>query len=127
TELKLSPFNVGKKMVRLVADAAPAWSDLLPRWTDLAGMPLGVERQIGNVWVMTLSEPVPEDLLDGMAEQLQIDTAVQYADPVRRAFPTRVPNDPLYSQQWALKDGTGVNAPTAWDLQIGSASITVAV
>ena len=125
--LKLSPFQGRKLMVRLVGDAAPDWSVLLPRWTDLVGMPLGVERQIGNVWVMTLSEPVPEDLLDGMAEQLQIDTAVQYADPVRRAFPTRIPNDPLYSQQWALKDATGVNAPTAWDLQIGSASVTVAV
>src|SRR5439155_24973540 len=90
-------------------------------------MPLSVERQIGNVWVLSLTEPVPEDLLDGMAEQLQIDSAVQYADPVRRAFPTRVPNDPLYSQQWALKAAAGVNAPTAWDLQIGSASVTVAV
>jgi serine protease len=63
-----------------------------------------------------------------MAERLQIDSAVQYADPVRRAFPTRVPNDPLYSQQWALTGAAGgVNAPAAWDLQIGSASVTVAV
>jgi serine protease len=125
--LRLSPFQGRKLMVRLVGDVAPDWDVLLPRWTDLVGMPLGVERQIGNVWVVTLSEPVPEDLLDGMAEQLQIDRAVQYADPVRRAFPTRVPNDPLYGQQWALTDAAGVNAPRAWDLQIGSASVTVAV
>ena len=125
--LRLSPFQGRKLMVRLVGDAAPDWSVLLPRWTDLVGMPLSVERQIGNVWVLTLSESVPEDLLDGMAEQLQIDSAVQYADPVRRAFPTRVPNDPLYSQQWALTGAAGVNAPAAWDLQIGSASVTVAV
>ena len=114
--LRLSPFQGRKLMVRLVGDAAPDWSVLLPRWTDLVGMPLSVERQIGNVWVLTLSESVPEDLLDGMAEQLQIDSAVQYADPVRRAFPTRVPNDPLYSQQWALTGAAGVNAPAAWDL-----------
>jgi serine protease len=126
--LALSPFQGRKLMVRLVGDPAPDWSVLLPRWTDLVGMPLSVERQIGNVWVLTLSEMVPEDLLDGMAEQLQIDSAVQYADPVRRAFPTRVPNDPLYSQQWALTGAAGgVNAPAAWDLQIGSASVTVAV
>ncbi len=123
----LSPFQGRKLMVRLVGDPAPNWSVLLPRWTDLVGLPLSVERQIGNVWVLTLSEPVPEDLLDGMAEQLQIDSAVQYADPVRRAFPTRVPNDPLYSQQWALTDMAGINAPAAWDLQIGSASVIVAV
>jgi subtilisin family serine protease len=125
--LTLSPFQGRKLMVRLVGDPTPDWSALLARWTDLVGMPLSVERQIGNVWVVTLSEPVPEDLLDGMAERLQVDSAVQYADPVRRAFPTRVPNDPLYSQQWALTGPAGVNAQAAWDLQIGSASVIVAV
>jgi subtilisin family serine protease len=125
--LTLSPFQGRKLMVRLVGDSAPDWNVLLARWTDLVGMPLSVERQIGNVWVVTLSEPVPEDLLDGMAERLQVDSAVQYADPVRRAFPTRIPNDPLYSQQWALTGAAGVNAQAAWDLQIGSASVIVAV
>ena len=126
--LALSPFQGRKLMVRLVGDPAPDWSVLLPRWTDLVGMPLSVERQSGNVWVLTLSEMVPEDLLGGMAEQLQIDSSVQYADPVLRAFPTRIPNDPLFSQQWALTGAAGgVNAPAAWDLQIGSASVTVAV
>ena len=125
--LTLSPFQGRKLMVRLVGDPTPDWNVLLARWTDLVGMPLSVERQIGNVWVVTLSEPVPEDLLDGMAERLQVDSAVQYADPVRRAFPTRVPNDPLYSQQWALTGAAGVNAQAAWDLQIGSASVIVAV
>ena len=125
--LTLSPFQGRKLMIRLVGDPAPDWNVLLARWTDLVGMPLSVERQIGNVWVVTLSEPVPEDLLDGMAERLQVDSAVQYADPVRRAFPTRIPNDPLYSQQWALSGAAGVNAQAAWDLQIGSASVIVAV
>ncbi|TMH61706.1 MAG: hypothetical protein E6H53_01435 [Betaproteobacteria bacterium] len=126
--LSLSPFQGRKLMVRLVGDATPDWSVLLPRWTDLVGLPLAVERQIGSVWVLALAEPVPEDLLAGMAEQLQIDTAVQYADPARRVLPTRVPNDPLFSKQWALSAGSGgVNAPTAWDLQIGSPGVTVAV
>jgi len=124
----LSPFLGHKLMVRLVGDAAPDWNVLLPRFTDLAGMPLAVERQVGNVWVLSLAEDVPEDMLAGMAENLQSDSAVQYADPARRAFPHRVPNDPLYTQQWALSDPVGgVNAPAAWDLQIGSAGVTVAV
>src|SRR6266581_3528171 len=126
--LALSPFQGRKLMVRLVGDPAPDWSVLLPRWTDLIGMPLSVERQIDNVWVLTLSEMVPEDLLGGMAEQLQIDSAVQYADPARRVLPARVPNDPLFGQQWALSAAAGgINAPTAWDLQIGSPGVTVAV
>jgi subtilisin family serine protease len=124
----LSPFQGRKLMVRLVGDVTPDWNALLPRWTDLVGLPLSVERQIGNVWVLTLSEMVPEDMLDDMAQRLQIDNAVQYADPVRRVFATRVPNDPLYDQQWALSGAAGsVSAPPAWDLQIGSAGVTVAV
>ena len=124
----ISPFQGRKLMVRLVGDASPDWSALLPRWADLVGMPLAAERQIGNVWVLSLSEPVPEDALDGLAARLQLDPAVQYADPVRRAQPMRVPNDPLYAQQWALTGATGsINAPSAWDLQVGSASVTVAV
>ena len=124
----VSPFQATKLMVRLVGDPTPDWSVLLPRWADLVGMSLTVDRQIGNVWVLSLSQPVPEDMLAGMAEQLQVDSAVQYADPARRVFARRVPNDPLYSQQWALSDPVGgLNAPAAWDLQIGSPSVTVAV
>src|SRR5207249_5082383 len=126
--LSLSPYQGRKFMVRLVGDATPDWGVLLPRWTDLVGLPLAVERQIGSVWVLSLPEPVPEDILASMAEQLQVDSVVQYAAPARRVFATRVPNDPLYGQQWALTGAPGgVNAPAAWDLQVGSPSITVAV
>lgn len=126
--MALSPFQGRKLMVRVVGDGTPLWSGLLPRWTDLVGIPLTVERQIGNVWVLSLNQMVPEDMLVEMAQRLQIDSAVQYADPVLHAFPTLVPNDPLFSQQWALTGAVGgVNAPAAWDLETGSASVTVAV
>jgi serine protease len=123
-----SRFQAQKLMVRVVGDATPDWTTVLPRWSSLVGAPLAVDRQIGNVWVLTLSTQVPEDTLAAMAQNLQLDSSVQYADPVRRVFPTLVPNDPLYSQQWALFDPVGgVNAPTAWDIDLGSADVTVAV
>ena len=123
-----SPFEGSKLMVRLVGDPLPDWNVLLPRFTDLVGMQMTVQRQIDNVWVLALDQSVPEDMLAAMAEQLQMDSAVQYADPARRAFARRIPNDPLYSQQWALSDPVGgLNAPAAWDLQIGSSGVTVAV
>ena len=123
-----SPFSGRKLMVRLGGEAVPDWNVLLPRFSDLAGLPLTVDRQIGNVWVLSLSQAVPEDMLVEMAEQLQQDAAVQYADAARHAFARRVPNDPLYAQQWALTDAVGgINAPAAWDLQTGNASVTVAV
>lgn len=123
----MSPFQGLKLMVRLVGDPTPDWSTLLPRWSELVGMPLTVDHQIGTIWVLSLSQRVPESMLAEMAQRLQIDSAVQYADPVQHVFPARVPNDPLFSQQWALTDPVGgVNAPAAWDLQTGIAN-TVAV
>ena len=123
-----SPFQGQKLMVRVVGDATPDWNTVLPRWSALAGAPLAVDRQIGNVWVLTLDRSVSEETLAAMAQQLQQDNVVQYADPARRAIANLVPNDPLYAQQWALSDPVGgVNAPTAWDLDIGSADVTVGV
>ena len=37
------------------------------------------------------------------------------------------PDDPLYAQQWNLKGAYGVRADEAWDLQTGSAGLTLAV
>jgi serine protease len=117
-----------KLMVRLAGDPVPDWSILLPRWSSLVGTQLGADRQIGNVWVLTLSYDVPDSQLAAMAAQLETDPAVQYADPVGRVEAKLVPNDAMYAQQWALSDPVGgVNAPTAWNLGTGSASLTVAV
>ena len=117
-----------KLMVRLVGDPTPDWDTLLPRWSALTGAPMSVQRQVGtSIWVLSVP-PAPEDALAQMAEQLQEDSEVQYADPVTQARAFLVPNDPYYPNQWALSDPVGgVNAPAAWDLQIGSASVTVAV
>lgn len=117
-----------KLMLRLAGDPAPDWSTLLPRWSALVGAPLSVDHQVGNIWVLKLQEKVAQDRLGTMASLLQSDAAVQYADPVRRATAKLVPNDAKYPQQWSLSDAVGgVNAPAAWDLQIGSVSTVVAV
>jgi serine protease len=123
------PTVLGNKlMVRLIGDPTPDWATLLPHWTDLTGVPLTVERQIGNVWVLSLPAPTSEGNLALIAEQLQSDSAVQYADAATRVHALLVPNDPDYPQQWALTDPIGgVNAPAAWDLQTGSSAVTVAV
>ncbi|HWZ74187.1 MAG TPA: S8 family peptidase [Casimicrobiaceae bacterium] len=117
-----------KLMVRLAAAASPNWSALLPRWNSLIGTAITVDHQIGDVWVLKLGAPVPDAELANMASQLETDAAVQYADPVRRVRAQRVPNDPDFGRQWALTDPVGgINAPAAWDLQIGSAGVTIAV
>ena len=123
-----SPVVGNKLMVRLVGDPTPDWSTLLPRWMGLTNTPMNVERQLGNnAWVLSVP-PASEDTLAQLADQLQTDSEVQYADAVTRAHALIVPNDPDYPKQWALFDPVGgVNAASAWDLQTGSASVTVAV
>jgi serine protease len=115
-------------MVRLKDGVEPNWSALLPRMGQSIGMALAVERQIGNVWVLSVSQPQTPTRLAQLAEILQQDGAVQYADPVKRAFAMAAPNDPYYSQQWSLNDPlSGVNAEAAWASQPDSASVVVAV
>jgi serine protease len=124
--------DIGSKLlVRLAGDAAPDWSTLMPRLNDRMGTLAIPERQIGSVWVLRLATPVRADALAQMAERLQDDPAVQYADPVGRRFAKLlVPNDPFFSEQWALTDPAGgINIQSAWDLQLAQpvVSTTIAV
>jgi len=115
-------------LVRLKDDATPDWSLLLPRLGTRLGTVLTVERQIGNVWVLSVALPQTPAQLARMAEDLQLDGAVQYADPVKRVVTFAAPNDPFYSEQWSLNDPlSGVNAEAAWSLQPNSSGVVVAV
>jgi serine protease len=102
------------------ADAATA----VNRLSALAGVPAVIERSIGAVQVIALSQTLAMSDLEALAKRFETDAAVRYADPVRRATAYRVPNDPLFSQQWSL---TNVNASMAWDTGTGSSSVTVAI
>ena len=115
-------------MVRLAEGVAEDWTSLAPRFTQLLGTPVVADRKVGNVWMMTIAVARAPEELAALAAVLQQDAAVMYADPVRRVLPQAMPNDPLFDRQWALTDPlAGVNAPAAWDVQKGSAAVTVAV
>jgi len=119
-----------KLMVRLVGDPSPDWTTLLPRFSQHIGAPVVAERRIGNVWVLGLMQTVNTNTLTAMANRLQADPAVQYADPVMRRYPRFVPNDPSFAQQWSLTDVVGgINLSRAWDLQLSTppASTTIAL
>jgi serine protease len=121
-----------------LADAAPAHKLLVrlhegadpvaaaARLGALAGATVALERTIGNVRVMALSQSRTAGEMEDLARAFEADAAVRYADPVRRviAHAGPVPNDPLYAQQWALSH---IRASDAWALGTGSAAMTVAV
>jgi len=115
-------------LVRLKDGATPDWATLLSRFASRIGTDLAVERQIGNVWVLRTPLAYSPPQLAQMAEAIQQDAAVQYADPVKRAFPAAAPNDPFFAQQWSLNDPlSGVNAQAAWAVQPDSSAVVVAV
>ncbi|MEP7181227.1 MAG: S8 family peptidase [Betaproteobacteria bacterium] len=123
-----APIASAKLMVRLKDGVAPDWATLAPRFADTLGLAVAPDRQIGNVWVLRLVAAQSADKLAQLAELLQADPAVQYADPVLRKYVNGFPNDPLYPLQWGLSDPvSGVNAAAAWRLQTGSPGITVAI
>ena len=66
-----------------------------------------------------------------VAQRLLTQADVEYAEPDIRMFPALVPSDTQYANQWALKavavGNYGINAPAAWDITTGSASVIVAV
>jgi subtilisin family serine protease len=118
----------GRKLMVRLADPARSIDDALPALAARAGVALRVERRVGDVHVLSLDDDVPAATLTRIAEALQADGAVQYADPVRRAHIMRVPNDPMFAEQWSLTDMVaGIDATTAWNYTIGDPSITVAV
>ena len=97
---------------------------VLARVEALSGVPAAIERSIGAIRVVALSKSLPVIELQKVARKLEAQGGVRYADAVRRVRPSRVPNDPLYDQQWSL---ASVNAAGAWDTGTGSGDVTVAV
>ncbi len=115
-------------LVKLADGVAADWASLAPRFTERLGMPVTAERDIAGVWVLSLLQAPGATQLAALADLLQQDPLVQYADPVRNVRANFVPNDPLLPLQWSLVDPVaGINAPGAWDLQTGLPTLTVAV
>jgi subtilisin family serine protease len=74
-------------------------------------------------------DPEPGVSVAAAVAALERSPDVLYAEPnvVRRA--SRVPNDSLFAQQWALNSANDadIDAPEAWDITTGGSGATVAV
>ncbi len=115
-------------LVRLRDGATPDLPDLLARWSALVGTPLTVVRQIAQIYVLQTGSQQSIGTLRVMAQLLQGQPEVRYADPVRRASAFAAPNDPFYARQWGLQSpSAGINVETAWTLQPTTHGLTVAV
>jgi subtilisin family serine protease len=89
-----------------------------------------------NSFVLAVEQDAGADAL-AMANRYHDSELTLYSQPnfVRLLKPAFVPNDPLFPQQWALRNtgqgggtsGQDIHAVSAWDISRGSANITIAV
>jgi len=85
----------------------------------LGGQPVQVIPRIGVQVVRIPLGRVPD-----MVQAYLAEGVVEFAEPDYVAVAFYVPNDPGYSNQWALPK---IEAPLAWDLTKGSSTIRVAI
>lgn len=68
--------------------------------------------------------------LEHSLEVLDLDSAVEYAEPNYKIQITLTPNDQYFSRQWGLhnsSDDIDLNGPEGWDIETGSGDVVVAV
>jgi len=98
--------------------------------SGMAGVQMTYMRPMaGQAHVLKLPSRMPIDQAMILANSLANNPSVEYAEPDRMLHPMRIPNDPLYAQQWNydVSANHGMNLPGAWDISIGSANVVTAV
>jgi serine protease len=93
-----------------------------------AGETLGYKRAMsGDAHVLSLPSRKSPAAVEAIARKLAALPDVEYAEPDYLMRRTLVPNDPSYTSQWHYHGTFGINAPAAWDITTGSATVWVAV
>lgn len=72
---------------------------------------------------LLVAAPAGEDLL-ALAQRLEQEPGVRYAEPNYYLYPLSIPNDPEFDRQWNL---AVAGVPVAWDARDSATSVTVAV
>lgn len=107
---------------------APTQDAQMERLSATAGVPLTYFRALAeDTHILKLDSRMSLEEAQAIAEQLKTLPEVEYAEPDQILQHTLSPNDPYYSSQWHYYGTYGINAPAAWDITTGNASIVVAV
>ncbi len=105
--------------------------DRLSRIASGIGLPLTQLREGAGTSIVALDQPQSLSEVTRLAALIAQDPAVAFAEPDRRIFPLRQPNDPYYAQQWGLQSSAeqaaAASLPSAWERSTGSTGVVVAV
>lgn len=83
----------------------------------------------GAAHIVTLGSPLTDVAAAALAERLQMQPEIEYAEPDYRLHRQLTPTDPLYAKQWAYR-GASIGAArfeAAWDITTGSSDVVIAV
>lgn len=116
-------------------------SDIVPVFMD-NGKNNRLKQESGLLSIYSINFSSSVDLSEVM-NHYQDNAFVIYAEPDFIYYPTIIPSDPLYSDQWGLNNtgqaipyggggtvgtiGADINAENAWDIQTGSSSVIVSI
>ncbi len=126
TQLLVKPSQFHAAHARELGPAA------LAPFVQAAGVPLEHVRSLGmQIQVLRLPQPMSLGEAHAFAARLVEDGVALVAEPDRRVYPSLVPNDPRYEDQWhyhAVNSGNyGINLPGAWEVTTGGSSVVVAL
>ena len=69
-----------------------------------------------------------DEEMRAIADKIEQQPGVLYAEPDYIMYPQAIPNDTQYTNQWHYFENTGgINLPEAWDITTGSPDVVVAV
>src|SRR2546425_429230 len=107
-------------------------AELLNRLSAMAGQPIAHDHAMSRgAHVVRLFQALPVAQAKALAQDIESDPAIEYAEPDLLKQPTLTPNDTYYSLQWHYQSPPaemgGVNLPPAWNTTTGSTSIVVGV
>ena len=96
---------------------------------DSAGVALSHKREMsGSSHVVKLSKKLTQNEAGAVARRLAADPNVAFVEPDKKMHIQRLPNDPMFAQQWHYFETLGgINLPAAWDLTTGAPGIVIAV
>jgi len=81
--------------------------------------------EISNMVVVDVKPGLELDYIEAIGN----DPRIEYAAPNYINFISRMPEDPMFSQQWGLDQSNDydINAPEAWDNTTGSSDVIIAI
>jgi serine protease len=133
TDRIIVKFKEPQARLQVLADGAPGpeRGRAIAQLSARVGRDVAWQRAMsGGADVLRLPRLLPLAEVESVAAEIARLPEVEYAEPDRRMFPSLVPDDTYYGQQWhyhaADASNYGINLPPAWDLATGDA-VVVAV